>query len=304
VLLQEKGFQIEVYDRDEPIQRKLLEQKIVHADGLICLLSDNIDKSLINRAGNLKIIANYAAGFNNIDIAYAASRGIVVSNTPDILTAATADLAWSLLLSVSKRIVESDRFTRAGEFRGWGPMLFLGGDVTRKTLGIIGAGRIGQAVAQRAAGFEMQIVYHDTRPLPEFEKKTGARYCSIQQLFSESDFISIHCPLNNSTHHLINSANIYQIKKGAYLINTARGQVVEEKALVDALKSGHLAGAGLDVYEFEPQISPEIKSLEQVILLPHIGSATFETRSEMARIAARNVISVIESGKALTPINT
>jgi glyoxylate reductase len=300
--LKERGYQVDWHDSDLPVSREILENMVQNADGLICMLSDTIDKELILKAKRLKIIANYAAGFNNIDAQFAHEYGVAVSNTPDILTAATADLTWALILAVSKRVVEGHRMMQAGQFTGWSPLMLLGGDVTGKTLGIIGAGRIGQAVAQRASGFNMQICYHNPRPVPEFEKRTGAQLLPLAQLLAESDFISVHCPLNRATHHLIHSENILSIRHGAYLINTARGSVIEEKALIAALKSGRLAGAGLDVYEFEPQVSAELQAMDQVVLLPHIGSATFETRSEMARIAARNIIAVLETGRALNAV--
>lgn len=301
-LLIGNGYPVEVISGDESPSKHLLLEKIKDCDALIPLLSDTIDREVIDAAPNLKVIANYAAGFNNIDVAYARSRGIIVTNTPDILNAATADLTWALILAVSKRIVEGDQFTRAGKFSGWSPMLLLGGDVSGKTLGIIGAGRIGQAVARRAKGFDMSVLYYDVNRSSDFERETMARFAGFPAIMSESDFLSIHCPLTEQSRHLINLSNIWIFKKGAYLINTARGPVVEERALIAALKNGILAGAGLDVYEFEPQISEELLSMTNVVLLPHIGSATLETRSEMARMAARNVISVLEKGVAINPV--
>ncbi len=301
-LLHEKGYDVEVHVKDSPPDEKFFINKIKHIDALIPLLSDKIDKRLIDQAPNLKVIANYAAGYNNIDVKYARSKKIEVTNTPDVLTSATADLTWALILSISKRVVEGDRFMRDGKFKGWAPLLMLGGDVTGKTLGIIGAGRIGQAVARRAKGFDMTVLYTSLRRIAAFEDETGSRMVDLEELLSISDYISIHCPLTEDTHHLINAENINQIKRGAYLINTARGPVVEEKALAEALVNGRLSGAGLDVYEFEPLVTKKLLALKNVVLLPHVGSATLETRGEMARIAARNVIAVLEHGKPLNPV--
>ncbi|MBN1407864.1 MAG: D-glycerate dehydrogenase [Calditrichaceae bacterium] len=298
-ILKEAGFLIEIYNGDRPLSRKTFLQKIASADAVIPMLSEQIDREVIDQAANLKVIANYAVGYNNIDVDYARSKHIYVTNTPDVLTEATADLTWALMLSAAKRIPESDQYVRQGKFKGWEPLLMLGDDVSGKTLGIIGAGRIGQAVGQRAIGFNMNILYHSPSKKKSFEKKTGAQKSGFEELLKTSDFISIHCPLTEKTRHLISSKNIFKIKRGAFLINTSRGAVVEESALVMALANGHLAGAGLDVYEFEPEIHPKLFSLQNVVLLPHIGSATKETRSAMARIAANNVKAVLSGNKPL-----
>lgn len=302
-LLQAKGYEVGVHPENSPISQIELLKKIQNVHALIPLLSDGIDKELINSAPKLKIIANYAVGYNNIDIAYARTKNIVVTNTPDILTPATADLTWALILSVSKRIVESDQFVRSGRFKGWEPELLLGGDVSGKTLGIIGAGRIGQAVARRALGFDMRILYTARQIKPDFEQQTKARFVPLSKLLENSDYISLHCPLSPRTHHLLDEDNIRRIKKGAYLINTSRGPVIDEKAMIHALREGRLAGAGLDVYEFEPQVSEELLTMPQVVLLPHVGSGTVETRAEMSRICARNIIAVLEGKEALNPVN-
>lgn len=301
-LLKKQGMQVSIYDKDIAASKPEIAEGLKEADGLICLLSDSIQAELINSAPNLKIIANYAAGYNNIDLDAARQKGIVVTNTPDVLTAATADLTWALILAVSKRIPESEQYLRKGQFSGWRPKLMLGGDVTGKTIGIIGAGRIGRAVARRALGFEMRILYHSRNRNRDFEASSKAEYAELDRLLQESDFISLHCPLSEQTYHLINAQNIKQIKKGAYLINTARGPVIDEQALIAALKSGQLAGAGFDVYEHEPVVPKNLLELENVVLLPHIGSATHETRDEMARICARNIIEVMEGRPALTPV--
>ncbi len=302
-LLQEKGYRLIINDRDRPLSRDELKTMIRDCDGVITLLSDTMDKEIIDAAPNLKVIANYAVGYNNIDIEYATHRGIRVTNTPDVLTPATADLAWALLMAVSKRIIEADAFVRAGKFKGWAPELFLGHDVTGKTLGIIGAGRIGQAVGRRAKGFEMTLLYYSRSPKPNFEAETGARRVSLEVLLQSSDFVSLHCPLTEETYHLLNEQRLKSMKKGSILINTARGPVVDETALVQALKYGPLAGAGLDVYENEPQVHPELLKMKNVVLLPHIGSATTETRNEMARMVARNIIAVLEQGRPVNPVN-
>ena len=301
-ILEDAGYNVEIYNERQPLSRYTLLKKIAHADAIIPMLSEIIHKDVIDHAPKLKVIANYAVGYNNIDVNYAHSKNIHVTNTPDVLTEATADLTWALILSVTKRIPESDQFVRQGHFKGWEAMLMLGDDVSGKTLGIIGAGRIGQAVGQRAAGFNMRIQYYSPSRKEEFETKTGACKCELDELLDKSDIISIHCPLTDQTKHLINAENRNKIKKGAFLINTSRGPVVDENALAYALKSGHLGGAGLDVYEFEPEIHPKLINLKNVVLLPHIGSATKETRSAMACIAANNVKAVLSGNKPLNPV--
>lgn len=301
-LLRERGLNVQIYDKDTAAPPSEIAAGLKNADALICLLSDSIDANIIHSAPRLKIIANYAAGYNNIDLSAAQEKGIIVTNTPDVLTAATADLTWALILAVSKRISESEQYLRQGYFKGWRPKLMLGGDVSGKTIGIVGAGRIGQAVARRAVGFDMRVLYHSRKQNTEFEASQNVEYLSLNELLAESDFISLHCPLSPETHHLINAQNISLIKKSAYLINTARGPVVDEQALIATLKSGQLAGAGFDVYEHEPMVPQSLLELDNVVLLPHIGSATHETRDEMARICARNIIEVLEGRPALTPV--
>ncbi len=302
-LLRERGYVLDVNERGRYLEKSEIMQRIGDCDALVCLLSDKIDREVIDAAPRLKVIANYAVGFNNIDVQYATQRGIFVTNTPDVLTPATADLTWALLMAVSKRVVEADRFVREGRFTGWQPELFLGADVTGKTLGIIGAGRIGQAVGQRATGFQMKILYHARTPRPDFEARTGAQKVTLDALLAQSDFVTLHCPLTDETYHLLDEARLQSMKRGAILINTARGPIVDEQALIKLLREGHLAGAGLDVYEQEPFVPEELRSLPNVVLLPHIGSATTETRSEMSRMVARNVIAVLEQGKAVHPVN-
>ncbi len=302
-MLREQGYILDVNEQSRYLEKTEIIQRIGDCDALVSLLSDKIDRDVIDAAPRLKVIANYAVGFNNIDVEYATQRGIFVTNTPDVLTPATADLTWALLMAISKRIVEADRFVREGRFTGWQPELFLGADVTGKTLGIIGAGRIGQAVGRRAAGFEMEILYHSRSPKPDFERQTGAQKVTLETLLAQSDFVSLHCPLTDETYHLLDKTRLQRMKRGAILINTARGPIVDEQALIKLLRKGHLAGAGLDVYEREPFVPDELRNLPNVVLLPHIGSATTETRSEMARMVAQNVISVLEQNKAVHPVN-
>ncbi|MDI3547968.1 MAG: glyoxylate reductase [Halanaerobiales bacterium] len=282
---------MEVNPHDRVMTREELKEAIKGIDGLLCLLTDTIDAELLDLNPDLKVIANYAVGFNNIDIAACTERGIPVSNTPGVLTDTTADFAWTLLMATARRLVEADQFTRAGKYKGWGPMLLLGGDVFGKTLGIIGMGRIGQAVAKRAKGFEMKVLYYDAyRRTVEEEKELGIEYRDLENLLQEADFVTIHVPLMPETEHLIGEKELKLMKKTAYLINTARGPIVDERALVKALKNNEIAGAGLDVYEEEPELAPGLTELDNVILAPHIASASIETRTKMAVIAAKNLL--------------
>ncbi len=283
--------QVEANTEDKPMERDRLLQSVGDKDGLLCMITDKIDEELLDRAPQLKMIANYGVGFNNIDIRVATNRGIPVSNTPGVLTDATADLTFALILAIARRVVEGDRRTREGKFRFWAPSLFLGGEVSGKILGIVGLGRIGKAVARRASGFDMKIFYHNRHQLEQSEEKDlNAAYVSLETLITESDFISLHVPLSEQTHHLIGREELNRMKPTAYLINTSRGPVVDEQALLDALQKKEIAGAGLDVYENEPKLIPGIKALDKVILLPHVGSATVETRKKMAMLAARNLL--------------
>ncbi|HEX3046929.1 MAG TPA: D-glycerate dehydrogenase [Bacillota bacterium] len=291
-LLKEKCDVI-INDMDRFLTKEELCEKIKDMDGVICMLSDRIDRDVIDSIQRVKVLANYAVGYNNIDFEYAASKGIVVTNTPGVLTNATADLAWGLLFSAARRIVDSDRCTREGKFKGWTPIWFLGQDITGKTLGIIGAGRIGSNFAKKAKGFDMKILYFNRTPNKNFEEETGARYVDKHTLLRESDFISIHVPLTNETKHMLGLNEFKMMKRNAVLINTSRGAVLDEKALAKALKEGYIWGAGLDVYENEPIIEPELFNLKNVILTPHIGSSTTETREKMAEMAIKNVLAVL-----------
>jgi glyoxylate reductase len=268
-----------------------LLEKVRDKKGILPLLVDTIDQEVMDAAPELMIIANCAVGFDNIDVAYAKQKGILVTNTPGVLTETTADLTWALLLAVARRIPRADLFTREKKYKGWELDLFLGMEVTGKRLGIIGMGRIGKAVAARARAFQMEIVYSDPHRLsPEEEKKFGASRVSLDELLSISDYVTIHTTLTPETEHLISQEKLKLMKKEAILLNVARGPVVDEKALAEALEKGQIWGAGLDVYEREPEIEGKLLSLDNVVLLPHIGSATFETRKKMAMMAAKNLV--------------
>lgn len=302
--LLKKEHDVEVYPYDRTPAKKEIMEGLKGKDGLLCLLSVPIDEEIINSNPNLKMIANYAVGYDNIDIKAATKRGIPVSNTPGVLTDATAEMAWALLFSVARRIVEGDSFTRSGKFKGWAPMIMLGQDVSKKTLGIIGAGRIGTAVALKSKGFDMQVLYMDERRNEILERELKARKVGLPELLKNSDYVSLHVPSSKETHHLIGEKEFRMMKKNAILINTSRGPVVDEKALVKALKEKWIFGAGLDVYENEPDITEELKKLENVILQPHSASATIGTRTKMAIMAAENMIAGLKGEVPPNCVNT
>jgi len=262
--------------------------------GLLSMVSDAISGKLLESGRDLKIVANNAVGFNNLDLAAATRLKIAATNTPEVLTDTTADLTFALMLGVARRIGEAERFVRAGKWVGWHPDLLLASDVHGKTLGIIGLGRIGSAVAKRALGFNMEIVYNDIRKIePGLVDLPRGRFLSLKELLAQSDFVTLHVPLNPETTHLIGREEFRMMKKTAFLINASRGPVVDERALVEALQSGIIAGAGLDVFEKEPRVSPELLKMENVLLVPHIGSATFETREKMSLVAVNNILAVL-----------
>ena len=261
--------QVEVNPHDRPLTSEELVEAVKGRDGVICLLTDKIDAYVMDAARGIKGFANYAVGFDNIDLAEATRRGIPVSNTPDVLTDATAEMAWALLLTVSRRIVESDRAMRSGTWKGWGPLQFIGGDITGSTLGIVGAGRIGMAMALKSRGFNMKILYTDRVPNPVLERELGARRVSFEELLDESDYISIHVPLLPETRHLFGRDEFRRMKSTAYLINTARGPIINEAELVNALMEGVIAGAGLDVYEFEPDMARGLAELDTLVCTAH-----------------------------------
>jgi len=290
-----KKHHLEENDLDRPMERERLLRSVGDKEGLLSTITDQIDAELIARAPHLRMIANFGVGFNNIDVEQATARGILVSNTPDVLTDATADITFALILATARRVIEGDRRVRRGEFQDWTPFHFLGSEVTGKTLGIIGLGRIGEAVARRAKGFDMPVIYYSSRQKDSrFEKTLGARFKAFEDLLSEADFVSLHVPLTDLTHHLIGPKELTLMKASAFLINTSRGPVVDERSLVAALIQKDIAGAGLDVYEDEPELAPGLKELENVVLLPHVGSATLDTRIRMAYLAVQNLLEGLE----------
>ncbi len=301
-LLKFNNFDVRVFNEPHPIFKEELIKMAPELDGIVTLLRDKIDKDVVDALKKCKIIANYAVGYNNIDVDYARSKGIIVTNTPDILTETTAELAWALLFAIARRIVESDKFTREGKFNGWESKLFLGTDIYGKTLGVVGSGRIATAFAEKAKAFKMDILYYSRHRSEKFERATGGKYTDLDKLLSHSDFVSLHVPLNEESYHMIDERRLNLMKNTAFLINTARGAVIDEKALVRALNNGEIAGAGLDVFEFEPKITKDLKFMDNVILTPHIGSASTETRNAMSELVANNVINVLNGEKALTPV--
>jgi glyoxylate reductase len=286
---------VDVNNRETPLPREELLERVKNKDGILSLLSDRIDAEVMDAARNLKVISNYAVGFDNVDLQAATRRGIYVTNTPDVLTETVADLTWALILGVARRINEADQFLRSGKWIGWAPQLMLGNDVYHKTLGIIGLGRIGSAVARRAKGFHMRLLYYSRTQRDNLERELELTYMSLEELLKEVDYLTIHVPYTPSTHHLIGKQELHQMKPTAYLINTSRGRVLDERALYNALEDGIIAGAGLDVFENEP-IDPKnpLIDLTNVILLPHIGSASVETRIVMANLAITNLKTALE----------
>ena len=275
-----------------------LREGLCQADAAIVTLGDRIDAETIRTATQLKILTNYAVGYNNIDLAAARERGLIVTNTPDVLTDATADLTWTLLLATARRVVEGDALVRTGRWTGWSPTQLLGAEVSGKTLGIIGMGRIGQTVARRSVGFRMSVIYHTGKSLAASSLPREWEYRSLQDLLREADIVTIHVPLTPTTHHLIGARELASMRPTSLLINTARGPIVDEEALVDALKAGLIAGAGLDVYEQEPAIHSGLAQLRQVVLLPHLGSATLHTRVQMGLVCLENIRAVLEGRSA------
>lgn len=299
----EAKHQVAVNPEDRPLSRDELLQVVRENDAVICLLSDKIDAEVVDAArGRVKIFANYAVGYDNIDIPAAAAAGIHVSNTPGVLTEATADIAWALLLAAARKVVPAHKFTEAGKFKGWHPTEFLGKDFWGATLGIVGAGRIGQATARRGLGFGMNIIYYSRTAKPEFEQECRARRVDLATLLRESDFISLHLPLTPETAGLLDREHLELLKPTAILVNTARGPIIDEGHLARMLREGRLAGAGLDVYTKEPEIHPQLLGLENVVLLPHIGSASWQTRLRMAEMATENVLAVLAGKPPLNPV--
>lgn len=297
-------YDVEVNPHDRALTKEELLQSVRGRDAVISLLTDKIDGEVLDAAGpQCKIIANYAVGFNNFDLDAATARGVIMTNTPGVLDDATATHAWALLLATARRISESERYVRAGQWHGWAPMAFIGQDVDNTTLGIAGLGRIGSKFARKAAAFDMNIIYTDAKPNPEFERQYNARFVDKATLLRESDYLSLHLPLLPDTHHYIGTAELAAMKPTAVLINAARGPLVDEKALVAALKEKVIWGAGLDVFEDEPVLAPGLAELDNVVIVPHIASATTQTRLAMGKIAADNVIRVLSGEAPLNCIN-
>ena len=294
---------VDLYSGEATISADQLRQQIADKDALICLVTDAIDRAVLDAAPALKIVANVAAGYNNIDIAYARSRGVVVTNTPDVLTESVADFTWGLILAITRRLAEGERLLRRGEWKGWAFDFLLGSELRGKQLGLIGLGRIGRAVAARAATFGMRVAYTSRRDVDGTVTNSGsAEMMSFDRLLITSDVISLHVPLTQETRHLIDKRALARMKRSAFLINTSRGPVVDEAALAWALQQHLIAGAALDVYEQEPAVHPDLLPLENVLLVPHLASGTTETRSTMAALAVDNVIEVLAGRPPLTPV--
>ncbi|MGA0025039.1 MAG: 2-hydroxyacid dehydrogenase [Burkholderiales bacterium] len=279
---------------DRPFTADALAAALADRDGVMCCLTDRIDAALLAAAPKLKAVANIAVGYNNIDVPACTARGVMATNTPGVLDDSTADLAWALMLGTARRITEVERRVRNGEWTGWQLKQWLGVDVHHATLGIVGMGRIGQAIARRASGFEMRVLYHNrNRIAAELERKCNASYASLDELLAQSDFVVLQVPYSPATHHLIGAAQLAKMKPSAILINSTRGGVVDDAALVDALRSGAIRGAGLDVYENEPKLHAGFLALDNVVLAPHIGSSTEATRKAMAMLAAKNLVAAL-----------
>ncbi len=302
-LLKKQKFNVSVYKKDKAIPPKELLKNIKDADGIVSLLTEKFDKKLIDKIPNCKIIANVAVGYNNIDTNYAKEKNIVVTNTPDVLTDSTADLTVSLILACARRLPEGEKMMREKRFKGWKPKLLLGVELKDKIVGILGAGRIGTETAIRIKAFKTKIIYCDKNINSELEEKTGAEKVSLDELLKNADIISVHLPLNNETFHLLNKKKLKLLKKAAIIVNTSRGEIIDEPELIKLLKKKKIFSAGFDVYENEPNISSSLIKLKNVVLLPHIGSATEEARTGMAEIAIQNVIEVLNGRKPLTPVN-
>lgn len=303
--LKAKGFDITISEFDRPLTAGELIEKGKGVEGLLSLLTDKIDGDVMDAIGpQLKVISNYAVGFDNINIQDATDRGIVVTNTPcDEVDEAVAEHTWALISGLTRRIVEADEATRRGAYKGWEPDIFLGRSLIGKTLGIVGLGGIGTMVARRAVGYKMNVVYFKRTRDNACEEELGVKYCNMDTLFSESDVVSLHVPLTDETRHLINKESLSKMKKGSFLVNTARGSIVDEHALVDSLRDGHLAGAALDVFDNEPSIDPELVGMENVILTPHIASATHEARDAMARLAVSGIMDTLMDKEPVNIVN-
>jgi glyoxylate reductase len=298
-----EDFDVTVLSKRPPERGELLEAA-QGIDGVLSTLTEKIDAEFMNAAGeDLKVVANMAVGYDNVDVTTANEQGIVVTNTPDVLDETTADTAFMLLLAAARRLGEGERIVRSGRWEAWGPKMLIGPDVWGKKLGIVGFGRIGQALARRARGFDMEILYSGRSRREEAEKEFDARYLELDELLEECDFLSLHIPLTEETTHLIGAGELEKMKPEAVLVNTSRGPVVDESALAEALAEGRIFAAGLDVYENEPEVHPKLLELENVVLAPHIGSASFETRDKMAAMAGEDLRAVLRGEQPKNPVN-
>ena len=296
-----QSCEVESNQQDAAFAAEALTQKLADKDGVMCALTDRVDAKLIEHCPRLKAVANIAVGYNNIDLAACTARGVMATNTPGVLDDSTADLAWTLMLGAARRVTELERRVRAGEWTGWRLKQWLGVDVHHATLGIFGMGRIGQAIARRAAGFEMRVLYHNrNRIAPEIEQRLNARYAGKEELLKQADFVVLQVPYSPETHHMIGAPELRLMKPTAILVNSTRGGVVDDAALIAALKQGVIRAAGLDVFENEPKLNPEFFALDNVVLMPHIGSSTEATRRAMAMTAAKNLVAALTGG---TPPN-
>jgi glyoxylate reductase len=300
----EERTELIVHPEDRPIPREALLRDAAGREGILSMLTDRIDEEVLDAAGGrLRVVSNYAVGYDNVDVAACTARGVLVTNTPDVLTAATADIAWALILGASRRVVEGDRLIRGRTSWSWAPTFLLGREVSGKVLGVVGFGRIGQAVAARGRAFDMEVVYASRTPRPDLEEATGARRLDLERLTREADIISVHVPLTEDTRHLFDEGRLRAMKPTAVLVNTARGPIVDEAALARALREGAIFAAGLDVYEREPEVHPDLLDVENVVLAPHLGSATVETRTEMGMLAARNLLEAVSGRRPPALLN-
>jgi glyoxylate reductase len=302
-LLAAAGIEVEQHPHDRPPTRDELLAGLRGKAALLCLLTERVDADVLDAAPDLRVVANLAVGYDNIDVAAATARGVVVTNTPDVLTDATAELTWALILAAARRIVEGDRLVRSNQWKGWSPTQLLGMSLTGKTLGIFGMGKIGAAVARRARGFAMQVVYTNRTPNGAVEAEIGARRVSFGELLERADVLTIHAPSTPETRHVIDAAALSRLRPGAILVNTARGPLVDEAALVAALQTSRLGAAGLDVFEREPELERGLTELDNVVLLPHLGSATAEARGAMVELCCRNIVAVLAGEPPVTPLN-
>ncbi len=295
---------VEVSKKSRNLTKEELIEGVKEKDAVLCLLTDTIDEDIIDAGKDLKVISNYAVGYDNIEVECATERGIAVTNTPGVLTEATAEIAWTLIMAVSRNVVPGDKFVRQDRFEGWDPTLMIGHELHGKTLGIVGMGNIGSKVAEMSQGFDMDVIYYNRSRNEEMEEKMGARYVELNELVSRSDFVSIHVPLTDETEGMIGKEELEMMDENSYLINTARGEVVDEDTLVETLKEGSIAGAGIDVYANEPHgANPDYYDLDNVVLTPHLGSASHRAREGMALMAAENILSILEGKEPENIVN-